>query len=321
MLICLSSGIVKDLQNRLQELQFSQQLLSLVCRTPLTSLTSTPLTLTTFTCLQTIALSQELPSAFRGTWVGEFFAPFGFTDLSKEDSWECTFGPLDLPQPLVTVVDNSLELTENRLILGPWPETSVTSPPFTKDGMTRTWSWPAETVYDEIIIVSYNSSTKILRLRYPEDPIEDTFCRYLDLVPASNGLPESLVIADVESSDARKDPCQQASYPGRPLCQVENTTQGLAITTSQVGRYFKSAPSASPTPLSLLVLLPISSSEPLMKEHIMMMPSSSSPPPPPTISRFETMESDASTSGASSTASFSFVIGFMSALALARMGF
>jgi hypothetical protein len=63
-----------------------------------------------------------------------------------------------------------------------------------------------------------------------------------------------------------------------------------------------------------------------MKEHTMMMPSSSSPPPPPpppppTTSRFETMESDASTSGASSTASFSFVIGFMSALALARMGF
>jgi hypothetical protein len=247
--------------------------------------------------------------------VGSFSAPFGFVDLTKEDSWECTFGPVDLPQPLVTVLDNSIELTGNRLILGPWKETSVTSPPFNKEGLTRTWSWPSETIYDELVIVSFNSSSKILRLRYPEDPVDETFCRYLDIILATNDLPASLVLADVESSDLRIDPCNQASYPGRPLCRVDNTTNGLAITTSQVGRYFKAAPSASPIaqPQSLLAHI---SPTPLPPQEQIMLPSSSSLPPQ--TSRFESMDNDVATSGASSTASFSFVIGFISALLFSK---
>jgi len=279
----------------------------------------------------------QIPQALVGTWVGSFSAPFGFTDLSKDESWECSFGPPDFPQPLVTVKDNSIELTiDNRLILGPWKETSVTSPPFNTEGLTRTWSWPAETIYDELVIVSYNSTNKILKLRYPEDPLEEYFCRYLDLIPAIDTLPSSLVLADVESSDLGMDACLQASYPGRPLCMVRNDTKGgLVITTSQVGRYFKALPSSSPGPSlplqlssslpssvpqspSLMGSIPLSSTLPLHPQHI----PSSATQTPLAVSRFDSMDNfDSPSSGASSTASFSFIVGFCSALALARMGF
>jgi hypothetical protein len=156
----------------------------------------------------------------------------------------------------------------------------------------------------------------------------------LDLIPAIDTLPSSLVLADVDSSDLGMDACLQASYPGRPLCMVRNDTKGgLVITTSQVGRYFKasfsptpslpqslssSLPTSVPQSPSLMGSVPLSSTLPLHPQHI----PSSATQTPLAVSRFDSMDNfDSPSSGASSTASFSFIVGFCSALALARMGF